>query len=114
MSAPRAKARLSEALAQGQRLKKEQLLRLFGADGLEVLCLGCTATEECSTKRMPESKAFLQAPAGLCGLHEQMWSQLNFGRAVVAAVVVGAGVETQQCDDLINITFPFHISNAWV
>ena len=32
---PRAKARLSEALATGQCLKREQLKRLFGDDGLE-------------------------------------------------------------------------------
>lgn len=32
---PRAKARLSEALATGQCLKPEQLKRLFGDQGLE-------------------------------------------------------------------------------
>ncbi|CAK9072803.1 unnamed protein product [Durusdinium trenchii] len=34
---PRAKARLSEALAQGQALKVDQLKRLFGEDGIEIL-----------------------------------------------------------------------------
>ena len=37
---PRAKARLSEALAQGQALKVDQLKRLFGEDGIEILKLG--------------------------------------------------------------------------
>ena len=39
MAVPRAKARLSEALTQGQSLKRDQLQRLFGDEGVEILNL---------------------------------------------------------------------------